>query len=136
MVVETEAVLSLAPTSAARARHLVRQFLGAEQNREFVEAAELAVSELVTNAVRYARPPINVAVHLDGALLRIDVHDGSRRRPRTRPCGPESTTGRGLHLVERVAVRWGTEVTRTGKSVWCELRAPGGNAETRGAAPR
>ncbi|MFJ2112823.1 hypothetical protein ACIOEX_13190 [Streptomyces sp. NPDC087850] len=31
---------------------------------------------------------------------------------------------RGLHLLEALAMDWGTVVTATGKAVWCEFRLP------------
>ena len=83
--------------------------------------AELLVSELVTNAVLHARSETRVTIQRDGSTVRISVYDTSRARPRLRQLGPESVTGRGLLLVDRIARRWGVEPEDDGKSVWFEI---------------
>jgi hypothetical protein len=35
--------------------------------------------------------------------------------------GPTSPTGRGLHIVEALADRWGVDKTAEGKTVWFEI---------------
>ncbi len=94
--------------------------------------ARLLVSELVTNAVRHVP-----GEHADVVELRIEVHDGRLRaevrdrgpgfEPRPRQDGPEVPSGWGLHIVDRVASRWGVE-HQDGSLVWFELddRPPGG----------
>lgn len=44
--------------------------------------------------------------------------------PVLREAGPEGTSGRGLLLIDAVALRWGVEQGPYRKTVWCELRAP------------
>ncbi len=85
--------------------------------------ARLLVSELVTNAVRHVP-----ADHAAGVDLRIEVRDrGPGFEPRPREDGPEVPSGWGLHIVDRVASRWGVEHDE-GSLVWFELddRPPGG----------
>src|SRR5206468_2951238 len=84
-------------------------------------AAELLVSELVTNAVLHARTDLTVAVERRGENVRVSVSDGSARQPRLRHHSVEAGTGRGLLLVERMARRWGVEPAGTGKVVWFEV---------------
>ena len=91
-----------------------------------VEAAQLVVSELVTNAVLHAAesPTISLDLHLTDGAVRVLVSDGSLGEPdRTlRPDPRRGETGRGVWLVDAFAECWGTERHgRDGKTVWCEL---------------
>ncbi len=86
-----------------------------------VQAAELAVSELVTNAVRAstqarrAGPPGSppglpvVGLRLAGDRLRllVEVSDHDPGPPVPTAVDPERDGGRGLLLVEAVSERWG-----------------------------
>jgi hypothetical protein len=54
-------------------------------------------------------------------VLRVEVHDGNSRHPTPSPAPADATSGRGLHLVESLAERWGVEGTPDGKVVWFEL---------------
>jgi hypothetical protein len=57
-----------------------------------------------------------------GRRLRIDVRDSSNRHPRQRTIDGDSETGRGLHIVERLASAWGSApLAGGGKTVWFEL---------------
>ncbi|MFJ9330449.1 hypothetical protein ACIRPN_29820 [Streptomyces sp. NPDC101230] len=47
-----------------------------------------------------------------------DVLDTRRRAPRLRPPSEQRTHGRGLHLVEASASRWGVAERPFGKVVW------------------
>jgi hypothetical protein len=89
------------------------------------EAAELLVSEVVTNAVLHARTEFTVEVHRDGDVVRVSVHDRSPAIPRQRHHGTDSTTGRGMRLVATLAVAWGVDRHAGGKAVWFEVRAAG-----------
>lgn len=137
MAVEEEAVLAPVPSSSGQARRIVRDSL-AGLNGGFIETAELVTSELVSNAVLYARTTIRLGICLDGDLLRIEVRDGSPALPQVKEYGLDATTGRGLRLVGTLSERWGTEVTAQGKAVWCELRLPSdpvdGNRRRHGAS--
>ena len=90
-----------------------------------MEDARLLVSELVTNSVLHSAPAprqeIEVILSLDEGVLRVDVSDagvGFAHEPRTPESSSES--GWGLHLVSRVADRWGV-VDGSGARVWFEL---------------
>lgn len=84
------------------------------------------VSELATNVIRYDETPDHhflVTLSSADALLRIEVHDGSRRRPRMQSPGVDSTTGRGLLLVHALADGWGVEPRHPrGKITWTEFK--------------
>ncbi|MFC7385030.1 ATP-binding protein [Sphaerisporangium rhizosphaerae] len=96
-----ELYLPSTPESASQARSAVRDWLGTEHPA--YEPVRLAVSELVTNAVRHAAGPNNdrsydqdgqdghapcllLRLLADGDLLRVEVTDGgpSTTRPRVR----------------------------------------------------
>ena len=84
-------------------------------------AAEQLVSELATNCLLHARTEYTVELSREDGVVRVSVRDGSPAQPRTRHYGDESTTGRGLRLVETLSSRWGVEPAAAGKSVWFEL---------------
>ncbi|SOD61062.1 PAS domain S-box-containing protein [Streptomyces zhaozhouensis] len=84
------------------------------------EQAELLVSEVVTNAVRHARGPVEVRV-VRGSSLLVEVTDPVADPPRERTATPEDEGGRGLSLVSRESRRWGTRRGPAGKTVWFEL---------------
>jgi anti-sigma regulatory factor (Ser/Thr protein kinase) len=110
------------PTSpsvrAARA-YAVTALRGNTDEPALISDIELIVSELATNAVKYAGTSFEVGVHTDG-LVRIDVSDRSPRLPEPRPASPTALSGGGLHLLEAICDRWGVEVHDDYKSVWCE----------------
>ncbi|MFE2922880.1 SpoIIE family protein phosphatase [Streptomyces goshikiensis] len=114
------------PTVVATARGLVRDRLadwGVE--RETAHDTELIVSELVTNAVRYGSPPLELRVINDRALT-CEVRDGSASTPRLRHASVADEGGRGLFIVAQLAQAWGTRYTPEGKIIWTEQNPPPG----------
>ncbi|WP_280716643.1 ATP-binding protein [Kitasatospora sp. MAP5-34] len=99
--------------SAGTARRLLREFLGDLDGGElFVDVGELLLSELVTNSLKHARVSpgrlIAVRFELRDELLQVEVHDASGERPELRTlAGADDESGRGLWLVESLAVAWG-----------------------------
>jgi anti-sigma regulatory factor (Ser/Thr protein kinase) len=86
------------------------------------EDAALVVSELVTNAVLHASPPLALDLHRTADGVRISVDDASARLPE--PAGPppaDAESGRGLGLVAALGLSWGVEPRPPGKRVWCLL---------------
>ena len=105
----------------ARAR-TVRQ-LAAWGLEELSFITELLVSELVTNAIRHAQPPIQLRLIMDG-VLSCEVSDGSSTAPHLRRADRYDEGGRGLMLVAQLAERWGTRHTRSGKTIWAQQPLP------------
>ncbi|MEU1042208.1 ATP-binding protein [Streptomyces sp. NPDC005551] len=93
-------------------------------------AVALVVGELAANAVRHGRAPgrgfgLGLALHPAAGLVRVEVADAvSAKHPPAEPPVPDpgGESGRGLFLVDVLAVRWGSEPRHpVGKTVWAEL---------------
>ncbi|MDX3077891.1 SpoIIE family protein phosphatase [Streptomyces sp. MI02-7b] len=82
-------------------------------------ATELIVSELVTNALRYGRAPIQLRLIKDKALI-CEVTDGSNAAPHMRRARTFDEGGRGLFLVAQMSSRWGSRHLVEGKIIWAE----------------
>jgi anti-sigma regulatory factor (Ser/Thr protein kinase) len=110
------------------ARHLI-----VEQVRKWqcanVDDAALVLSELVTNAVVHAGGAVRIAVTPDGDHVRIEVHDHESEQPNLRAYSA-NPGGLGLHIVDQLSERWGSQPTGTGKFVWavvaCARQPTGG----------
>ncbi|MEV5911634.1 SpoIIE family protein phosphatase [Streptomyces chartreusis] len=108
------------PAVVARARSDVSRKLADWGLEELAFVAELVVSELVTNAIRYGRPPIRLRLIHDRSLL-CEVSDAGSTTPHLRRARVFDEGGRGLLLVAQLAGQWGTRHARRGKTVWAEL---------------
>ncbi|MFE7264594.1 SpoIIE family protein phosphatase [Streptomyces sp. NPDC057592] len=107
-------------TSPGVARTLMRDRLDSwHLDEETIEATELIVSELVTNAVRYGAPPLRLRLILDRTLT-CEVHDGSPVAPHLRHARTADEGGRGLFIVSQLATHWGTRYGAGGKTLWTE----------------
>jgi len=93
-------------------------------------AVALVVAELAANAVLHGRVPghdfgLRIALDAAAGLARVEVADAaSAKRPPTTPpsSAPGGESGRGLLLVDALAVRWGSAPRHPlGKTVWAEV---------------
>ncbi|MEW1911440.1 SpoIIE family protein phosphatase [Kitasatospora sp. NPDC085895] len=84
---------------------------------------ELVLSELVTNAIRYAGGPVGVRL-IRADTLTCEVSDGSSTQPRMRRARLTDEGGRGLYLVAQLTDRWGSRYTAAGKTIWTEQELP------------
>ncbi|MEW2390857.1 SpoIIE family protein phosphatase [Streptomyces venezuelae] len=109
-----------------RARELATRQLHAWGLEELSFATELVVSELVTNAVRYAGGPIQVRLIRDRTLL-CEVADPGHTSPHLRHSTEDDEGGRGLLIVAQLVQRWGTRYSRSGKTIWTEQSFPASN---------
>ena len=117
------AIARTAPGMIGRARSFVARILrqwGIDQ--EVVDPAVLCTSELVTNAIRHGEGLVELALFRYPDRIRLVVEDDSPRPPRVVQADVTSTGGRGLDVVARLAVAWGSEPRGTGKIVWAEFR--------------
>ncbi|MFI9252043.1 SpoIIE family protein phosphatase [Streptomyces sp. NPDC053069] len=90
---------------------------------ELAITTELVVSELVTNAIRHATPPIRLRLLRD-TRLTCEVTDASSTAPRLRHARITDEGGRGLFLVAQLTQRWGARYTGDGKAIWAEQEIP------------
>ena len=116
------------PISAVKARQLIRELVRECGREEWLEAAELAVTELVTNGILHAHTQLRVSATCDDEL-RVEIADDSPVMPTQRERGVEATTGRGMGLVAALTQEHGSTATPNGgKVVWFVIR---GTAEDR-----
>lgn len=114
------------PESAARARRMLDRLLAASGRRDWSEAAQLAISEVVTNVVLHAHTRLHVAASLSADELRVEVRDRNPRLPAHGPTDDGAITGRGMGLVAAVTSECGViPMGREGKAVWFVLRDTG-----------
>ena len=129
------------PTSPFWARRYARFFLDSCNgiSRETAETAELLVSELVTNAVRFVDDPmctlqcseranaglISLSIRHFREGLLIEVYDTDTNPPVRYHAGEYAETGRGLMLVEALSKEWSYFFPPGGgKVVYCFLEMP------------
>lgn len=106
------------------ARSLIRDPLKRWGLEDLIDSSELLVSELVTNAIRYAKGEILLRLILEPDCLTCEVHDASPALPRVLQADKDAENGRGLHVVSLMASKWGVRRTAGGKVVWCEQQIP------------
>jgi anti-sigma regulatory factor (Ser/Thr protein kinase) len=129
------AVVTL-PTSPFWARRYTRLFLDSCRgiSPDIAEIAELLVSELVTNAVRFAGDPsrmLRYSERANASLIRlslrhfpqcllIEVYDADNNPPVRSPADDLAENGRGLMLVEALSKEWSYFIPPGGgKVVYC-----------------
>ncbi|MBD0689383.1 hypothetical protein BG452_06220 [Streptomyces sp. CBMA123] len=82
------------------------------------DAAELVVSELVTNGVQHTKRPVRVTLFTPAwGLLRIEVADTSTVLPEPREAGPEDEGGRGIGLAKELSESFEVSPVPGGKVV-------------------
>lgn len=126
-------ILGAFPTAVPCARLHARQVLWEWAAPLDIAAAELLVSELVTNGVQASgatggNPPVGLRLSTANGLVLIEVWDGNASPPDPAELEDgipplDQEAGRGLFLVETLGKRWGWYPTKDppGKVTWCEL---------------
>ncbi|MZG18660.1 SpoIIE family protein phosphatase [Streptomyces sp. SID5914] len=107
------------PTVVADAREATTRQLAAWGIDELAFTTELVVSELVTNAIRYAGGPVRLRL-IRANVLVCEVIDTSNTQPRMRRALTTDEGGRGLFLVAQLTTRWGCRYGQHGKTIWAE----------------
>jgi len=108
-------------TSPREARRFVKETLAGWNCEDLADDAILLTSELVTNAVLHAESELELRVRRRPTSVRIEVVDQSSRGLVRRDQSADATSGRGLAMVNTLAVLWGSDPVGRGKSVWFEL---------------
>ena len=128
---ELGALTSAVPCARLHTRHVLWEW----RQQGLIEAAELVVSELMTNAITAAQAiksdyPVRLWLLSDTSRTLIAIGDPSPHPPRLIDAPVDEAGGRGLMLVEALSSSWGWYAThrpRTTKIVWAELRMPSGD---------
>jgi anti-sigma regulatory factor (Ser/Thr protein kinase) len=100
------------------ARRAVNDWLD-DAPEELRSTVALVATEMVSNAIRYGRPPIRLEFAREDGHVRVCVRDDGGGEPKQRAPGPSG--GWGLHIVERLATRWGAAAGTT--EIWAEIDA-------------
>lgn len=124
--------LDASTSSPGAARRFVTEALTPFVPEPLLGTVVLLTSELVTNAVVHAGSEVEMLVQLTERVARVEVSDRSDLPPASRP-HQEGISGRGLLLVESLALHWGAyRRAGGGKTTWFEVAREGG-AEPSGA---
>ncbi|WP_420371832.1 ATP-binding protein [Nocardioides cynanchi] len=112
------------PRGAVQARRWVVGVCAEIDRPDLRDNAELALSEVVTNAILHGRPPMTVRLRGTVDHPRVEVRDQSTEPPALPEVEPDpesadlTTYGRGLSIVARASEAWGAEREVDGKLVW------------------
>jgi anti-sigma regulatory factor (Ser/Thr protein kinase) len=126
----TEASVLMLPFAASSVgearRRLVSDLIAAGIYDAAICDAALVVSELLSNALRHAGPlpgaQISVAWQVDADRVQVWVRDGGgQTRPELGQPTQAATGGRGLRIVEKLSVNWGTSSDGDGTTVWAQI---------------
>jgi anti-sigma regulatory factor (Ser/Thr protein kinase) len=124
--------LAAVPESVREARDFARTVLYSWNLAGMYDDVRLVVSELVTNALRYAvgfsahsDPPIRLSLLRTTGRLTCAVTDPCDQIPVCREPDFAAQSGRGLHLVEAFSDSWNwAPLSSHGKVVWACFLCP------------
>jgi anti-sigma regulatory factor (Ser/Thr protein kinase) len=108
-------------TTPRAARAFVSAWLASWELDDLRDRAELATSELVTNAVEHSGGSVvGVRIEVQDDEVRVAVTDAQDSMPVTRQASETDQDGRGLRIVNAICDDWGTEpLDGRGKTIWC-----------------
>jgi GAF domain-containing protein/anti-sigma regulatory factor (Ser/Thr protein kinase) len=112
------------PTAVAKARAAVGDKLAEWGLDALVDDMVLVVSELATNAIRYATGRIEVRLICGEQTLTCEVSDDSTANPWLLHAEEEDESGRGMLITAQLTSRWGVRQTPEGKIIWVEQPIP------------
>ena len=113
------------PASCSLARELTLELLQSWGLEELGGAAAQLVAELAANSIIHSGcSTLRLRVTKRGGSVRIEVRDPSQQLPLLILGDAEDDHGRGMHLVDALADRWGADLLPYGKGVWCDLHIP------------
>jgi anti-sigma regulatory factor (Ser/Thr protein kinase) len=113
--------LSAELRTVGEARRFLRGMLQQWNVDAYDFGAPQILTELATNAALHAHTEYTVVLTLEPEWLLVEVTDSSPALPQQRHYRPDSTTGRGLGLVEALSGSWGVEPSKSGKTVWARV---------------
>jgi anti-sigma regulatory factor (Ser/Thr protein kinase) len=107
--------------SPAAARAMAADVVADLHLERVADDLALVVSELVTNAIRYAQPPVEIEIETSDDAVTVAVGDGSPGRPSPREVADDEEGGRGLTLIDLLAAETGVRPKPPGKTIWAAL---------------
>jgi DNA-binding NarL/FixJ family response regulator len=116
-----EIALTRDTVSPSKARSFVASTLTGWRESGLVDTIELLVTELVTNVIVHTSAAPAVRVSLFPDRVHVEVVDTDPTPARARQALPSATSGRGLALVDALAVAWGSVEVDDGKVVWFDV---------------
>ena len=112
-------------SATAARRDAARALMSVGVPGALFDDVQIAIGELVANAVRHAATDLVVTLDIDTDRTRVEVFDADTRPPAVLAADPEATSGRGMVIVSAVAGAWGFETAErdgmSGKTVWVEF---------------
>ena len=114
------------PAAAREARQITEHLLDSWRlARDEADALVLVVSELVTNAVEHAAPPLALHLHRDAetAQVHVEVTDGgpaAREGDWAVSC-VDGEYGRGLDIIDRVTLAHGERHQEDRVTYWADV---------------
>ncbi|MGW3816917.1 ATP-binding protein [Streptomyces sp. NPDC005046] len=125
---ETSLALDSDGSRIAQARHLAAAFLakvrddhGVPVMTATVEIVQLIVSELVTNARKYAPGPALLHLRITGPVLRVELWDSNPALPAAKAQNPRRIGQHGLEIVTALARTVTAEQTPVGKRITADI---------------
>ncbi|MFE9684050.1 ATP-binding protein [Streptomyces sp. NPDC006285] len=120
----------------ARARHCAADFLvrvrteqGLPVSARAMDLTQLVVSELVTNAGKYAPGPVLMELRVTGDLVEVAVWDSAPALPEARPADADRIGQHGLEIVMAVAQGFEVRQEPLGKRVIARIALLDGPGE-------
>ena len=117
-------------STVTRVRHAVVADLRARDlTEQTIDESEIVVSELMTNAIRHARPLadgcLRVRWKVRGEVVELEVTDGGGdTAPVPAPAAVWVSSGRGLRIIRSLAHEWGVGEDKGGQTVWAAVGGP------------
>jgi anti-sigma regulatory factor (Ser/Thr protein kinase) len=107
----------------AEARHKLKDWMAdGGLSTDEIEDARIIISELVANSIRHAQPlpegDLEITWRLEPQGLEVAVTDGgSSTRPRKVHAPSSAVAGRGMAIVDSLALSWWADRSRTRSTV-------------------
>ncbi|MFG1664634.1 ATP-binding protein [Streptomyces sp. Y7] len=126
-VMQTALALEGGGTSIAEARHRATEFLSQAQedglpvSQQVLELTQLVVSELVTNARKYAPGPVLMELRITARAVDIVVWDSDPTIPTARAADPGRIGQHGLEIVQAVTENLSVAPEPVGKRVTARI---------------
>ena len=111
------------PEAVAAARQFVSETLTSWGEKHLVWDGAVIISELATNAIVHGGSSFRASIERAAHVVRIAVEDVGPGLPLNRRVPQDALGGRGVAIVEELALRWGCDRLDGGKVLWAELAA-------------